>query len=82
MGAIKECAFIGGAAATPKIKPWHIPDRLTQSFIDDRAREVEKAITQVTDTLGYEIAEAAKVTPEEYALGGFGGRKSKRPSRE
>ena len=42
----------------------------------------KKAITQVTDTLGYDIAEAAKVTPEEYALGGFGGRKTERPSRE
>ena len=38
-------------------------------------KEVRKATQHVADTLGYTIEETTKVTPEEYALGGFSGRK-------
>ena len=29
LGIIKECAYIGGAAATPRIQPWEIPTKYT-----------------------------------------------------
>jgi hypothetical protein len=44
LGRIKECAYIGGAAATPNIQPWEIPAKHTKNFVDLRTKEVEQAI--------------------------------------
>ena len=46
LGIIKECAYIGGAVATPRIQPWEIPTKYTQNFVGPRTHEMEKAIQQ------------------------------------
>ena len=71
---LKECAFIGGRAATPKIEEGQKPEEHPQSCVGDRTKAVRKAAQHVANTLGYNIEEATNVAPEEYALGGFGGR--------
>ena len=52
LATIKECAIIGGIAATPKINEWQIPDEHTQSFVDNTAKEMRKATHHVANTLG------------------------------
>ena len=56
LGLIKECAYIGGAAATPRTPSWEIPPKYPQNFVERRIKEVETATTSVSDTLGYTCA--------------------------
>ena len=76
LGLIKECAYIGGAAATPRIQSWEIPAKYSQNFVDHRTREVEKAILNASGNLGYNLCEETNLSPEEYARGGFEERKT------
>ena len=76
LGLIKECAYIGGAAATPRIQPWEVPASYTQNFVDHRTREVEKALLNASEALGYNLCEETTLSPAEYAEGGFEERKT------
>jgi hypothetical protein len=71
LNAIKECALIGGTAATPYIPNWEIPETYSQEFIENRANQVSRAIERVKDDIGYDLKEATKVKPAELARGGF-----------
>jgi hypothetical protein len=71
LNAIKECAFIGGTAATPFIPNWEIPEIYSQEFTDNRTNQVSRAIERVKDDIGYDIKEATKVKPAELARGGY-----------
>ena len=51
LNAIKECAFVGGTAATPFIPNWDIPGIYSQEFIDTRTNQVTRAIKRVKTTL-------------------------------
>jgi len=78
LNSIKECAFIGGTAATPFIPNWEIPGIHSKEFIDNRTNQVSRVIERVKDDIGYDIKEATKVKPAELARGGSN--KYKRPS--
>ena len=77
LGLFKGCAYIAGAAATPRIQSWEAPANYSQNIVDCRTREVEKAILNVSETLGYNLCEETNLSPEEYARGGFEERKHK-----
>ena len=67
LNAIKECAFIGGTAATPFIPEWEIPESYSHEFMENRTNQVSRAIERVKDDIGYDIKEATKVKPAELA---------------
>ena len=71
LGLIKDCAYICGAAATPRTQSRGIPTKYPQNFVEHRIKEVEKAATSVSETLGYNLCEETNLSPEEYARGGF-----------
>ena len=52
LGLTKECAYIGRAAATPRIQPWEIPAKHTQNFVCRRTKDVEKAIQNASEPSG------------------------------
>ena len=64
MEVIKECAYIGGAPATPKIKKRQTPDGYPRGFIDSRLWEVRKATQHVVHTMVRNIEETARVAPK------------------
>ena len=72
---IKECAFVGGAAATPGIQEWGIPEKYTQAFMHKRTSEIEKAITKLSEIHGINIGEETNLSAPELARGGFGEKK-------
>ena len=82
LGLIKECAYIGGAAATPRIQSWEIPTKYPQNFVEPRIKEAEKATTSVSETLGYNLCEETSLSPEEYARGGFEEKKTHKHSQD
>ena len=71
LNAIKECAFIGGTAATPFISNWEIPETYSEEFLENRTNQVRRAIERVKNDIGYDITEATKVKPAELARGGY-----------
>ena len=73
---IKECAFVGGAAAPPGIKHWDIPEKYTHAFMHKRVSEIEKAIQKLAETQGIDIGEETNLSLAELARGGFGERKT------
>ena len=71
LNAIKECAYIGGTAATPYIAGWEIPETFSEEFLENRTNQVARAIERVKNDIGYNIQEATKVQPAELARGGY-----------
>ena len=63
----KECAFIGGSAATPCIHLWDIPTTYTHGFMANRTKEIERATQNLSEALGIDICEETNLTPFEYA---------------
>ena len=73
---IKECAFVGGAAATPAIQEWGIPEAYTHAYMHKRTSEIKKAITKLAETHGVDISEETNLSALELARGGFGEKKN------
>jgi hypothetical protein len=61
LNATKECAFIGGTAATPYIPNWDIPGIYSQEFIDKRTNQVTRAIARVKN----DILQKSLITAEQ-----------------
>ena len=78
LNLIKECAFVGGSAATPCIQLWDIPNKYTHDFMAKRTREIEKAIQNLSEAQGINIGEETNLTPGELARGGFSERKTQK----
>ena len=55
LNLIKECAFVGGSAATLCIHLWDIPTNHTHAFMTKRTKEIEKATQTLSGTLGIDI---------------------------
>ena len=75
---VKECAFMGGSAATPCIHLWDIPSKYTHAFMTKRTRETERATQTLSETHGVDICEETNLPPFELARGGFGERKAQK----